>query len=397
MKRAPSKFWFLGGADGAFARLKAALTMNEHKAVKTIAAEVLGRLPPSYTARAAQDVLRYVETPSAETADAARAALYAVCHAATVHGASATLAATPPVLEPLLTVLHYVPNDSDGKRAAEVQRGAAHALAMLLGAESAHCATKTPPKERPLVVEVSDIAEAAPAPLARLVAACGDPYGTDCVEAAVGAFSLSSELEEDVIKALQRRDGCGVLRVACANAVATAARQLTDDKALVALGDALAGACIHGGAPREPPAGSTPAQAAVAIVTRAAWLQALFVIVFRTKRVPSSVAAADVFGVALEAARFSGDATVRRGGLVLLSSLVGVDSELWTKLPPASAAQARNALRAVAAADPEKELRELAAQLSAAVDEAIGEAPPVTTPAMPVSASPMIGALNIGL
>ena len=132
-----------------------------------------------------------------------------------------------------------------------------------------------------------------------------------------------------------------------------AARQLTDDKALVALGDALAGACIHGGAPREPPAGATPAQAAVAIVTRAAWLQALFVIVFRTKRVPSSVAAADVFGVALEAARFSGDATVRRGGLVLLSSLVGVDSELWTKLPPASAAQARNAPRAVAAADPE--------------------------------------------
>ena len=101
--------------------------------------------------------------------------------------------------------------------------------------------------------------------------------------------------------------------------------------------------------------------------------------------------------MALEATRFAGDATVRRGGLVLLSSLVGVDSELWTKLPPASAAQARNALRAVAAADPEKELRELAAQLSSAVDEAIGEAPPVTTPAMPVSASPMIGALNIGL
>ncbi|CAH0363938.1 unnamed protein product [Pelagomonas calceolata] len=397
MKRAPAKFWFLSGADGAFALLKAALMMNEHKAVKTIAAEVLGRLPPSYTARAAQDIFKYVETPSAETADAARAALYAVCHAATVHGASATLAAKPPVLEPLLTLLHYVPNDSDGKRAAEAQRGAAHALAMLLGAESAHCATQAPPKARPLVVEVSDVEDAAPAPLARLVAACGDPYGTDCVEAAVGAFSLSSGLAEDVIKALQRRDGCGVLRVACANAVATAARQLTDDKALVALGDALAGACIHGGAPREPPAGSTPAQAAVAIVTRAAWLQALFVIVFRTKRVPSSVAAADVFGVALEAARFSGDATVRRGGLVLLSSLVGVDSELWTRLPPASAAQARNALRAVAAADPEKELRELAAQLSSAVDEAIGEAPPVTAPAMPVSASPMIGALNIGL
>ena len=167
------------------------------------------------------------------------------------------------------------------------------------------------------------------------------------------------------------------------------------------LGNALAGT---GGLPAlsefSYPDGSgckAPAQAAVAIVTRAAWLQALFVVVFRTKRVPSSVAAADVFGVALEAARFSGDATVRRGGLVLLSSLVGVDSELWTKLPPASAAQARNALRAVAAADPEKELRELAAQLSSAVDEAIGEAPPVTTPGMPVAASPMIGALNIGL
>ena len=101
--------------------------------------------------------------------------------------------------------------------------------------------------------------------------------------------------------------------------------------------------------------------------------------------------------MALEAARFAGDATVRRGGLVLLSSLVGVDSELWTKLPPASAAQARNALRAVAAADPEKELRELAAQLSSAVDEAIGEAPSPVAPPLPVAASPMIGALNIGL
>ena len=53
--------------------------------------------------------------------------------------------------------------------------------------------------------------------------------------------------------------------------------------------------------------------------------------------------------------------------------------------------------RAVAAADPEKELRELAAQLSSAVDEAIGEAPPVTTPVMPVAASPIIAALNNGL
>ena len=70
MKRAPAKFWFLSGADGAFALLKAALMMNEHKAVKTIAAEVLGRLPPSYTARAAQDIFKYVDTPSAETADA---------------------------------------------------------------------------------------------------------------------------------------------------------------------------------------------------------------------------------------------------------------------------------------------------------------------------------------
>ena len=95
---------------------------------------------------------------------------------------------------------------------------------MLLGAESAHCATQAPPKVHKLVVEVSEEEDAVPAPLASLVAACGDPYGTDCVEAAVGAFSLSSGLEEDVIKALQRRDGCGVLRVACANAVATAAR-----------------------------------------------------------------------------------------------------------------------------------------------------------------------------
>ena len=49
------------------------------------------------------------------------------------------------------------------------------------------------------------------------------------------------------------------------------------------------------------------------------------------------------------------------------------------------------------AADPEKELRELAAQLSAAVDEAIGEAPSPVAPPLPVAASPMIGALNIGL
>jgi len=250
-----------------------------------------------------------------------------------------------------------------------------------------------------------------PAPLARLVAACGDPYGTDAVAAAVGAFTLSRSLGEDVVTALRRRDGCGVLRVACANAVAMAARQLTDDKALNALGDVLATACIRHGCPRDPPAGSTPAQAAVATVTRAAWLQALFVIVFRTKRVPTSVQAADVFGVAMEAARFAGDATVRRGGLTLLATLVGVDSELWTKLPPASAAQARNALRAVAAADPEKELRALASELSKAVDDALGAAPSaspalVTPPSVSSPealnivasrSSPMIRALNIGL
>ena len=375
MTRAPSKFWFLGGADGAFARLNAALMMNEHKAVKTIAAEVLGRLPPSYTARAAQDVLRYVETPSAETADAARAALYAICHAATVHGSEKTLAAKPPVLEPLLTLLHYVPNDSDGKRAAEVQRGAAHALAMLLGAESAHRATQAPPKVHKLVVEVSDVEDAAPAPLARLVAACGNPYGTDCVEAAVGAFSLSSGLAEDVIKALQRRDGCGVLRVACANAVATAARQLTDDNALTALGDALAGACIHGGAPRAPPAGATPAQAAVAIVTRAAWLQALFVVVFRLKRAPAAVDAGDVFGVAVDAARRGADEGVRKGGLTLLATVIAVEKDLFARLPPASGAQALDTLRSLAAADPSKQLRELAANLTTAVEEALGDAP----------------------
>ena len=410
MKRAPAPFWQLCDAEPAFPRLRGMLN-DEHKAVKTVAAEVLGRLPPLYAARAAQDIFQYISAPAPDTADAARAALYAVCHAATVHGASAVLAARPPVLEPLLTLLHYVPNDPDGKRAAEAQRGAAHALAMLLGAESAHRATHAPPEVRQLVVEVGDAPPAVPAPLARLVAACGDPYGTDAVAAAVGAFALSRGLGEDVVTALRRRDGCGVLRVACANAVATAARQLTDGKALNALGEVLANVCIRHGCPRDPPAGSTPAQAAVATVTRAAWLQALFVIVFRTKRVPSSVAAADVFGVAMEAARFAGDATVRRGGLTLLATLVGVDSELWTKLPPASAAQARNALRAVAAADPEKELRALASELSKAVDDALGAAPSaspalVTPPSVSSPealnivasrSSPMIGALNIGL
>ena len=69
------------------------------------------------------------------------------------------------------------------------------------------------------------------------------------------------------------------------------------------------------------------------------------------------------------------DATVRwRPRAVVV--LVGVDSALWTSCRPL-AAQARNG-GAVAAADPEKELRSSAPSVSA-VDGAIGEAPPVTT------------------
>ena len=47
----------------------------------------------------------------------------------------------------------------------------------------------------------------------------------------------------------------------------------------------------------------------------------------------------------------------------------------WAHLPPASAAQAVNVLRAVGSLDPSKQLRELAAQLAAAVDKAIAATP----------------------
>ena len=187
MKRAPAKFWFLSGADGAFALLKAALMMNEHKAVKTIAAEVLGRLPPSYTARAAQDIFKYVDAAAGSRRRRARGPLRASAtpRRSTARPRRSQLNRRSSSL--LLALLHYVPNDSDGKRAAEAQRGAAHALARLLGSGGAHRATQAPPKERPLVVEVSDVEDAAPAP-PRWWRRAAASYGTDCVGAPSARF-----------------------------------------------------------------------------------------------------------------------------------------------------------------------------------------------------------------
>ena len=228
--------------------------MNEHKAVKTIAAEVLGRLPPSYTARAAQDIFKYVETPSAETADAARAALYAVCHAATVHGASATLAATPPVLEPLsqycttcrtIRMENGQPRRSAApptrwpcsweRRARIVRRKRRQGTAIGRGGL----------RYRGSRLRCRRL---------RLGAAVRRRRHGLCGGSLVGAFSLSNGLADAVITARQRRDGCGVFQgfcgTSCSRRDGCAAADGRQSVLLALDYAALAGACIHGGAPR---------------------------------------------------------------------------------------------------------------------------------------------------
>ena len=55
--------------------------------------------------------------------------------------------------------------------------------------------------------------------------------------------------------------------------------------------------------------------------------------------------------------------------------VIAVEKDLFARLPPASGAQALDTLRSLAAADPSKQLRELAANLTTAVEEALGDAP----------------------
>ena len=87
--------------------------------------------------------------------------------------------------------------------------------------------------------------------------------------------------------------------------------------------------------------------------------------------------AAQVFGVAVEAARFSGDENVRKGGLTLLATLLSVEEHLFDDLPPASYAQALNTLNALANADPSKQLRELATQIAQNLNDAAAAPPKI--------------------
>ena len=69
MKRAPARLWALASADRA-GRIEAICRATcrdatEHKSVKTVAAEVRGRLPPDVAAAALADVDAYLEEPSA--------------------------------------------------------------------------------------------------------------------------------------------------------------------------------------------------------------------------------------------------------------------------------------------------------------------------------------------
>ena len=395
LKRLPGALWArsTGAVDGvAAAARRRSVAAGEHKAVKTVAAEILGRLPPSYAGRDAAEGLRaYLAAPSAATADRARVAVYGVCHCAGVHGASATVAenANNP-LPALLEVLAAVPTDGDGSRAAEVQRGAGHALAMLVGAEAAerHELSGEKPSNAALVVDVTGAA-AAPrprSPLAEAIGVLGDPRPPDAAAEARLARALlvvapdetdRARVQALLLAALRRDDGAGVLRIAAANAAAAAAQQLDPAGPLVSLADAVAATCVHHGSAAD--LGRLPADnpvfLAVATLTRAAWLQALFVVVFRLKRAPAAVDAGDVFGVAVDAARRGADEGVRKGGLTLLATVIAVEKDLFARLPPASGAQALDTLRSLAAADPSKQLRELAASLTTAVEEALGDAP----------------------
>ncbi|KAJ8612843.1 hypothetical protein CTAYLR_002083 [Chrysophaeum taylorii] len=360
---------------------KRAYASSEHNTVSTIAAEVLGRLPPSLGAVEAAPALdAFLARRDEPSADRARVATYALCHASSVHGLAAVRGTGA-----LGAVLRALATEEDDASLVRVQQGCAHALAMLVGAE---IGAQPEDKTRTRLLLVSEIEETQQSPtitrlLIRLASTFGVVSGEDLERSIREALALVlladdvSEIASTLARALEDADA-GALRVGCVNALVVPAQQLAspglgffaDDVGSSAL--RCAGAVVCGAE------ASLIKNRAVAKSCAAAWLQLVFVLLVRTSRLPRGVTATDLFGVALQAARHSPasstppDVGLRRNGLKLLAAVLGVLRESLADLPPASSVQAISQLRGIAAMDPDRDLRQLATTLVEALAAAEG-------------------------
>ena len=368
---------------------------NEHKTVATLAAECLGRLPSRIAVDAGQALDAFLKSPSKPLADRARVAVYALCHAASVHGSRTSFGA---VFRTLAT-----PGTDD--LLAEVQRGCAHALAMLAGADAVNKASQTPvvvvkeeeeeeeepsQRQRPLIVEVTDddLEKKKTKPKGPLLDVAG-------LLTQVGGLKTqrdelrrrfaavldddADETTEVVMKALADEDAglsddYGALRVGGGNAVATAVLQLQEGPPLRLLTDTVGAPALHA-------AGAvlttTQKRHRTHLVAASAWLHVVFLSLVRLKAFPRYVAAVDVLGVALTAARHAStsnlphDVDLRRNGLKILTALLGAVPNAFRDLPPASIPQAANALRGIAELEPNSDLRQLATKVINELDQSV--------------------------
>lgn len=191
---------------------------------------------------------------------------------------------------------------------------------------------------------------------------------TDTANVLTEALKVSAAIESD--------GDHTALQIGCINALIVVAQQITEEHgALPLFFNTVGSRAIHNAAVvlcehRDSDIWCDRLKRSTyAKMCATAWLQLFFVLLIRAKRLPLQSNIADIFGVALEGARYSpssndfADVNLRRNGLKLLAGLIGIVPSSFENLPPASSAQAISAVQSIAAMDPDRDLRKLAANI----------------------------------
>jgi len=327
-------------------------------------------LPP-YFLDTSTAVQAYLADPDEETARIAKIEVFALCHAASVHG---VLALGRGALNSLLTAIVQ----RDLPFLNQLQEGCVHALAMVIGAQAVEAAAirkQAKNSDRQLVVEIADEEKSERKPPALSVAAllmhvaC---YDKDCKNTIELASAIISNENDAIAISNTIATRTTALRMACMSAIATAGAQLdVSSGALRLFADAIAYPALHA-------AGKillSEHGEQDDIISAAAWLHVLFVLLVRLKE-SLCVPPVDLFGLALRGARHAQsssvpiDVNLRRNGLKLLTGIIAIDDNIQ-RLPPSSTLQAMSTLHGLAQLEPNRELRQLAHQLTNALDTAI--------------------------
>lgn len=198
-----------------------------------------------------------------------------------------------------------------------------------------------------------------------------DDFAQDVIDL---ANLLTEALKETA--ALETDGDHAALQIGCINALNVVAQQITEDYgALPLFFNTVGSRAIQNAAVilcdrrDSEPWCDRLKRSAYAKSCAAAWLQLFFVLLVRAKTLPLQCNIADVFGVALEGARYRSssndfaDVNLRRNGLKLLAGLIGIVPNSFDNLPLASSAQAISAVQSIAAMDPDRDLRKLAADI----------------------------------